>query len=1046
MRTFKKTTIAAMVCSAFASAAGATVVSDSQFVGAGQALDKVQIVTGSNATDKPVIRVDGATGQIQVNGGLDFSGTATADKISNVAGKDFLFTGVNFAGGDFSAANNIETNLGAIVGYLKSDQGITVSNSQFSNNSVAVGAGVGVAGGALRVVGEKAGDAYSRVNVSNSKFTGNSYQTTSNNGVWGGAIALVNTATVLDGVNVSANTASAQFAATNGDNIQGVGIYQNGGTLAANNLTVSGNSAIAAQGAPLEVLAMGAGMMLWELDTVAIANSEFSGNSSKVGGNKNAQGGGAYLRGKSDGSADLIQNTRFSNNSVSTAGGFAYGGALYAQYKSTGADDLVLRDVVFTNNSATTDTETARGGAVFARNTAITFEATRDAQYTGNTVSATGGGVAQGGFLYLRKDAGYESSATFNVASNATLTIGERGKDTDSIASDAGALLNKTGAGNLVIHSSLDDFKGSISVAQGSLSASAFSLADGASTLTVGGDAARAFGGPQASVVFKNNAVNGLVTVNAGGLATIGSETSGWVSQAVSASGATFPANGATLALSGAQKLTADGGLSVGAGAAQAGNAAFGANSLLVVDAAALGSNAALTGTTGSVATVDASSKLVVANAKVGDKVTVLSGFDTSGVAGWANDNLYATNVMASSKLLDAQLNKTASSAQVTVSQVAAGSVYGQMTDSMAGVLDNMVKAGLNDVNSANAGVSFLSRATDIQYVGSDRQTVTTLEGAAQIAAIGGVAAQTLEAANIGAGAVTARTSLTAPAVKGTGLWATPLYQRSSVSGMQSGAFETGYDSHLTGIAFGADLAANASTRAGVALNVGTGSVESTGDFGRTDNDVDFWGVNAYAGWTAGNLGLSADVGYASTSNELSQGTAASLGFGSLKADADAAAWTLGVRGEVRLPIDGLDVVAGAGLRYASIKTDAHRVTGNGGTVFNVAADTQNLWTFPVGVSVSKAFVADGGWNLRPQVALGVIAAAGDLDSTTRATVPGVLGTAVLGTEVVDRVAFDGGLGIDAVKGNLSLGLKYGVQASSNRTAQGVYASVRYMF
>lgn len=159
-----------------------------------------------------------------------------------------------------------------------------------------------------------------------------------------------------------------------------------------------------------------------------------------------------------------------------------------------------FRDTIFTNNVIKATGETlAAGGAIYqdaVKNetdgtlaSALTFEVTKgkNLTYSGNNVVSSDPNTyyglygtvstAAGGFLFLDRD----SSAEFNIAENASLTIGTTGAtgNRDSIASSIAvdgkantAEIVKTGAGTLTINSSLDKFYGSTQVKEGTLAVS----------------------------------------------------------------------------------------------------------------------------------------------------------------------------------------------------------------------------------------------------------------------------------------------------------------------------------------------------------------------------------------------------------------------------------------------------------------------------------------------------------------------------------------------------------------------------------------------
>ena len=188
----------------------------------------------------------------------------------------------------------------------------------------------------------------------------------------------------------------------------------------------------------------------------------------------------------------------------------AFGGALMLK----GNSPIVFTDVVFANNSAesTGSSDTvALGGAMIVdystgdgdgsgvkREADVKFAITKgkNITYSGNTVTSsaeltkqydTGGyhvndSAVAGGFLFLDRG----SAAEFGIEEGAKLTLGLAGTqgDTDSIASSIPnavatgkdkvnggkhAAISKTGAGTLVVNSSLNKYFGTVDVKAGTM-------------------------------------------------------------------------------------------------------------------------------------------------------------------------------------------------------------------------------------------------------------------------------------------------------------------------------------------------------------------------------------------------------------------------------------------------------------------------------------------------------------------------------------------------------------------------------------------------
>ncbi|MEG2173121.1 MAG: autotransporter outer membrane beta-barrel domain-containing protein, partial [Desulfovibrionaceae bacterium] len=511
-----------------------------------------------------------------------------------------------------------------------------------------------------------------------------------------------------------------------------------------------------------------------------------------------------------------------------------------------------------------------------------------------------------------------------------------------------------------------------------------------------------------------------------------------------------------------------------------ANSATFAENSLLAVYAPnALGAKAALNANVGKL-TVDANSKLMIVNGRVGETVKIASGFthNTSAIdsTGWTGTNLLTNSEMVTASPTAAFAAGTGTYNIKIAMGKSAGELFPQLQPEAANLVTALYAQGLNDTQGPNAGIKFLSRATanNEKYVDNAHQAASTIEGAAQLAVAGATQGMTLSALNAATNAVTTRTSFASPLLdkakavavtmdqngntsldsglsagngmkNGLGVWIMPLYQSENVWGMKAENFKTGYNADLGGVALGADYTFADAFRVGMALNLGGGYAQSSGDFNKTDNSFSFWGVGLYGGWTQNNFGLTADVGYTSNYNKIQQELPRSMEMSNIKADVTSSAITAGLRGEYKFQTEMLDIIPHVGVRFIGIKTDAYDSKSNG-TLFKTDESYQNVWTFPIGVTLAKEIESESGWIFRPQLDLQVIPAAGDTKAKSKVRVPGVDASAELKTRVMDDITYGGGIGFDVKKDNLSFGINYNIQASEHRTGHGVFGTVRYEF
>lgn len=673
---------------------------------------------------------------------------------------------------------------------------------------------------------------------------------------------------------------------------------------------------------------------------------------------------------------------------------------------------------------------------------------------TANEVPATAEGVPATGGITLDTLSGQGA-----VVADKTLTLQEAytGKEGDDLTLQADTL--KTGA---------------INSTTGDLTIAATNLVTSGETKLV-----------DDTLVADNVALGGALTASGASLVQVqdfgtysdadSTFTSGALDQAVSVQDTSLMAYGADLAqaqqavaetghtgaayYAGKELKLVDGGLTVGDTADGADAVAFGSGSLLVVDGTAMNGKTVFTGAEASpnlTASVDASSKLHVDNAIAGN-FTVFDENFTKPTAGWAADN-----VTTDSAMLDASYNDTDS--KVTVGVNDAHTVFPNLSDGMADAVNDLYNGKLNNVDSTDMGVRFLSRATNDHFLGADKDAAAaTIESAARIAFAGAVPQMTKMASDAGTNAVVNRLGFANPAdgaqamdaegkivdrnTTGFALWIAPLWQSQHGWGMEADNLDYGFNGNLGGVSLGADYTFENAIRAGITFNIGGGYAESSGgDLNSTENNMSFWGLGAYAGWNYENFGLMADVSYTSTWNDLKQDMDSRMGMGDLEADVQASAISAGLRAEYKLETSVLDVIPHIGVRYMSLNTWGFDAESNGGTVLEGDGFHQDIWTFPVGVTFTKDFTLDSGWSFKPSVDFSVIPAAGDIKAKQDVAFTGLPGSYEVETQMMDYLTWQGGVGLEMGNDTMSFGVNYTLQAGQHTTGHGVFGSFRYEF
>jgi len=466
-------------------------------------------------------------------------------------------------------------------------------------------------------------------------------------------------------------------------------------------------------------------------------------------------------------------------------------------------------------------------------------------------------------------------------------------------------------------------------------------------------------------------------------------------------------------------------------------------------------------------------------------------------LAGWNGENL----ISDTSLLLDAEAKLDAEGDGIIVEVTTAENPQPEEPEQPAPVTPEDVKKLLPDVIPANALVSimnsgidtgsdfmgrrFLSRATDTDYLSAkpaEPATAAPAMAAFAMRAAPAPVASVDEAAlratavklinEVARAAVTVGVQNTSLRIsdaaadlsldhlslanhnkassfhsRGSDFWAAPLYGNMYSSGMTLNSDSV--RGQFGGLALGADTEigqiAGGKMRLGAALHGGGGQSETKGTLTTAQNDYDFGGLSFYAGWNKGAFNLIGSLGYGFGNHEVEMALPSSIDMGVAKADIDTSAFTADLRAEYELKAGWLNVVPHIGLRYTMLKTDAHELSVPGGVMTEFAADTQNIMQFPIGVALS-ADTTFGGWTVKPGADVSFIPACGETDAYTRMHFTGVDAWDSVNSRIMDSTSYAAELSLKAEKGNFSLGLSYGVQASSHETDQNIQVKFGWKF
>ena len=342
-------------------------------------------------------------------------------------------------------------------------------------------------------------------------------------------------------------------------------------------------------------------------------------------------------------------------------------------------------------------------------------------------------------------------------------------------------------------------------------------------------------------------------------------------------------------------------------------------------------------------------------------------------------------------------------------------------------------------VDSTQAGHKFVTAVADTAggfkvvdtaahaatYAGAQQAAVASVTTMAD-AMFGRVGAVGVEAASI---------SATGSQANG-GVWLTPMYKSLDADGFNAEGASYGSDVDLGGVAFGADTV-NGNMRFGAVFNIGSGDADGKGQGNGLKDEFDYYGFGIYSAMGFGSFALVGDASMTVISHEVE-------GLG-LRGKADTTAVTMGLTGQYTVATPAVDVTPHLGARFIRLNTDSYDLIGADGAIATTDFDVQNVFSVPLGVTLSKAFVA-GGWSLAPSADLTVAFNTGDTEAKSTTTFSGIGHGINLNTEVLDEVQYGVTLGLGAQNGAFGTSLNVNYTGSSNTDSFGVNAQCRYMF
>lgn len=223
---------------------------------------------------------------------------------------------------------------------------------------------------------------------------------------------------------------------------------------------------------------------------------------------------------------------------------------------------------------------------------------------------------------------------------------------------------------------------------------------------------------------------------------------------------------------------------------------------------------------------------------------------------------------------------------------------------------------------------------------------------------------------------------------------------------------------------FGADVAVAQDITVGAGLQYGTGSLRS--GVASIKNDIDSYGLTAYAAKKFGQAKVVGELAYLQAQNDITSAQMA------LNQKVDTKVYSAGIRGQYQLTAGNFQFVPSIGLRVSRLETDAMKV----GAV-NVDDQNQTYVQMPIALRINGFEQNVSGWQLAPSFKIAYVPTFGDKEIK------------LLGYEqdVLDTKPVQADFGIRALNGNMLFNVDLMLGGGENGTSSlGGKVGMKYVF
>ncbi len=476
------------------------------------------------------------------------------------------------------------------------------------------------------------------------------------------------------------------------------------------------------------------------------------------------------------------------------------------------------------------------------------------------------------------------------------------------------------------------------------------------------------------------------------------------------------------------------------------GSAAFGSDSVTLVAAGRLlrGQDTAAFEGTGSLTVKEGATLVLTGLTESGDYL-IARGFTLDGIEGWnTSDTLYALPSDASGLgYVLTLLEPTGDEIWVGARYEDIGAVYPDIA------IPNITNDALNESDSEAAGDKFITDTLRDPTL-TNRQKTTIINSVMEIGYAAGTAAAALSNMKTVADSVGNRMSLDVDNSDklSESLWIDVLTNKGKATRYEAkGKMIGGYSNNAYGFVTGIDHRDWAhSTKVGAAISMMRGSTESSGDYSPTKGSYDSWGMHLYGAYTPSDrFNAEFDVGLMRMDSDVTQ-TIGTQNWKSAAADNGATVLTAGVKLETSAKQGRVTATPYVGARFVYVEQDRFTTKLDGEKAYENTPDSIAQVWFPAGIRVTGEVETSTGLTARPSIDVSMTPIFGNKTNKTTVANHRDVKDTVWGKVSGDLMA-GVKVGLELEGRNKTFGIHYGLTAGdAGRVDQSIKAEARIRF